>query len=97
MKKLLIFAISMIFVCIFAFSVNAEEINGVQYTLDHINKVATVNTENRKATTEIVTIPSEIEFEGAAYKVTKIANDAFYGNKSVVELRIMWRYYANHH
>lgn len=92
MKKLLIFAISMIFVCIFAFSVNAEEINGVHYTLDHVNKVATVNTENRKATTEIVTIPSEIEFEGAAYKVTKIANDAFYGNKSVVELRILSEY-----
>jgi len=69
----------------------AVEINGVCYTLDS-DGTATVNTENRTATNLIAEIPSEIEYEGKVYKVDAIANDAFYGNTTVTEIRILSEY-----
>lgn len=91
MKKKLLLAISLValFACLFAITAFAVEVDGVYYTLDTNNKVATVSTENRTATTQIVTIPSTFEYEGATYRVTLISNDAFYGNKTVKELRIL--------
>ena len=90
MKKFL-FVIFAVLLLTVAMSVTAfaAEIDGVYYDLDAKNQVATVNTENRTSTTENVVIPSEIEFEGVTYKVTKIANDAFYGNKTVKTLMIL--------
>ena len=89
MKKVL-FALTVVFViCLFAISVSAIEVDGVYYDIDTNNKVATVNTENRTATTEIATIPSTIEYEGVTYMVTKISNDAFNGNTAVKEIRIL--------
>ena len=94
MKKKLILAISLVAVlaCLFAITAFAVEVNGVHYTLDTNNKIASVSTENRTATTEIVVIPSTFEYEGATYRVISISNDAFYGNKTVKELRILSEY-----
>ena len=91
-KLLFIFAAVALLVCALAITVGAVEVDGVHYSLDTNNKVATVNTENKTATTEIVTIPSTFIYEGAEYKVTKISNDAFSGNKNVKELRILSEY-----
>ena len=94
MKKKILLGVIMILAlaCLFAISISAEEIDGVHYTLDANNKVAQVSKENITATTQIVTIPSTIEYNGVEYKVTSIANDAFYGNKNIVELRILSEY-----
>lgn len=91
MKKKILLGVIMILslACLFAISISAEEIDGVHYTLNTNSQTATVSTGNRTATTQIVTIPSTIEYNGVEYKVTSIANDAFYGNKNVVELRIL--------
>lgn len=94
MKKKLTLVISMIAMLVFllAISALAAEVNGVHYNLDSKNQVARVNTDNRTATTEIAVIPSTIEYEGVTYKVTEILSDAFYGNKSVKEIRILSEY-----
>lgn len=90
MKKLsLVILIVALLACMLAVFVSAEEINGVHYSLDKNNKIATVSTGNRTATTEIAEIPSTFEYEGETYKVTAIANDAFYDNKTVKEIRIL--------
>ena len=91
MKKKLMLTVLMLalLVCLLAISISAIEYDGVYYTIDTKNKVATVNQENRTSTTEIVTIPSTFEYEGETYKVTAIDNNAFWGNKSVKELRIL--------
>lgn len=94
MKKKLLLAVSMIalLVFLFSFSVLAEEINGVHYTLYKNGKTAQVSQGNRTATAEIAEIPSTIEYDGETYTVTSIANDAFYGNKTVKEIRILSKY-----
>ena len=90
MKKLsLVILIVALLTCMLAVFASAEEINGVHYSLDKNNKVATVSTGNRTATSEIAEIPSTIEYDGVTYKVTAIANDAFYDNKTVKEIRIL--------
>lgn len=91
-KVILTLSLALMLVCLFAVSAFAIEVDGVYYDIDKNNLVATVNTENRTSTTEIVTIPSTFTYEGAEYKVTKIANDAFYDNKNVKELRILSEY-----
>ena len=93
MKKILlvIAAIALLTVAL-SITAFAAEVDGVYYDLDAKNQVATVNTKNKTATAEIATIPSEIEFEGVTYRVTKIANDAFAGNKTVKEIRILSEY-----
>ena len=92
-KKILlgvILAVAMM--CLFAIAISAVEINGVHYTLTDSNLTAKVSTDNRTATTEIVVIPSTVEYDGKTYQVTSIDRDAFYGNRNVVELRILSEY-----
>ncbi len=94
MKKKLLFVLSVLalLVCALAISVSAAEINGVYYDLDAKNGVATVSKENKTSTFEIAEIPSTFTYEGVEYKVTKIENDAFAGNKTVKEIRILSEY-----
>ena len=93
MKKKILLALTIVaMLCLFALSVSAEEVDGVFYTLDAKNQVATVNKSNRTAQTEIAVIPSVITYEGVEYRVTKIENDAFAGNKTVKEIRILSEY-----
>lgn len=93
MKKRILFVLTVLaLVCILAISVSATEIDGVHYSLDAKNQVATVSKDNRTAQSEIANIPSYITYEGVEYKVTKIDNDAFAGNKTVVEIRILSEY-----
>lgn len=93
MKKKILLLISVIAVIfIFALSVFAEEIDGVFYNLDKKNQVATVNKENKTATAEIATIPSLITYDGVEYRVTQIMDNAFDGNKTVKEIRILSEY-----
>lgn len=92
-KKILLGAIMILaLACLFAISISAVEVDGVHYKLDTKNLTAQVSQDNRTATTEIVTIPSTFEYEGATYKVTSIANDAFRDNRNMVELRILSEY-----
>lgn len=92
-KKILLGAIMILaLTCLFAISISAVEVDGVHYDLDTKNLTAEVSQDNRTATTEIVTIPSTFEYEGATYKVTSIEHDAFYGNRNMVELRILSEY-----
>ncbi len=94
MKKRILLGVilTLALVCLFAISISAVEVNGVHYTLDTKNHTAQVSQENKTATTEIVTIPSTFEYEGVEYKVTSIASSAFYGNRNMVELRILSEY-----
>lgn len=94
MKKRIILTLAclVLLLCALAISVSAAEINGVYYDLDSKNGVATVNKENKTSTFEIAEIPSTFTYEGVEYKVTKIANDAFSGNKTVKEIRILSTY-----
>ena len=87
-KKILLMLMVALFVCLFAISAYAVEINGVHYTLDS-DGTATVNKDNRTATNLIAHIPSYVEHDGKTYKVDEIANDAFYGNTTVTEIRIL--------
>ena len=91
MKKKLLLVVAMVSLLVFilAIATSATEINGVHYTLDAKNQVATVNKDNKTAQTEIVTIPSVITYEGVEYKVTKIQDNAFDSNKIVKEIRIL--------
>lgn len=79
-------------ICLFAVSISATEIEGVHYSLNKNSLTATVTADNRTAQTAIVNIPSTFEYDGATYKVTAIANDAFAGNSSIKELRILSEY-----
>lgn len=91
-KLLLVLSVLALLVCALAISVSAAEINGVYYDLDAKNGVATVSKENKTSTFEIAEIPSTFTYEGVEYKVTKIENDAFAGNKTVKEIRILSEY-----
>ena len=82
MKKriFLILAIVSLFVCLFAISISATNIDGIYYTLNSSNGVntATVNTKNEKSCElEIVKIPKTVENNGITYTVTKIEASAF--------------------
>ena len=103
MKKrlLLIVAMMALLCCLFALSVSAAnvEVDGVYFTTtdnasayDGYDGTASVNTSNKTATAEIATIPSTITVGGKTYVVNKIDNDAFAGNKTVKELRILSKY-----
>lgn len=102
MKKKLLLIVSMlaVLVCLLAISVSAANVvvDGVHYTTysasyEGYDGRAAVNTENRTATTLIVEIPDFIETEdGKRYVVDEIKNDAFYGNTTMTELRILSKY-----
>lgn len=89
MKKIfLIIAMVAALVCLLTASAFATEINGVHYTLDN-DGTATVNTDNKTATTVDVTIPSEVTYDGVTYKVDTLEARAFSGNKTVQTIRIL--------
>lgn len=103
MKKrlLLIVAMMALLCCLFALSVSAAnvEVDGVYFTTtdnssayEGYDGTASVNTSNKTATAEIATIPSTITVGGKTYVVNKIDNDAFAGNKTVKEIRILSKY-----
>lgn len=94
MKKRILLSVLIVLAltCLFAISISAVEVDGVHYKLDTKNLTAQVSQDNRTATTEIVKIPSTFEYDGATYKVTSIANDAFRDNRNMVELRILSEY-----
>ena len=92
MKKTLLFlTMFVLFVCTFVISASAVDIeyDGVFYDANAKTGTATVSTKNRTATTEIVNIPSTFTLDDVTYKVTAISTDAFYGNKTVKEIRIL--------
>ncbi|MBQ7788460.1 MAG: leucine-rich repeat protein [Clostridia bacterium] len=91
MKKrfFLTLAIIFVFAWLFALSISAEVYEGVDYTLNANAKTAQVSNVNKTMTTEIVTIPSEITIDDVTYTVTSIANNAFEGNTTMKELRIL--------
>ncbi|MBQ8840697.1 MAG: leucine-rich repeat protein [Clostridia bacterium] len=94
MKKKILLGIVMVLavMCMLVVSVSAVEIDGVHYTLNTKNKTAQVSTDNKTSTTEIVEIPSTVEYDSVTYQVTSIANDAFSGNASIKELHILSEY-----
>lgn len=94
MKKKILLGVLIVIaaMCLFAITVSAVEIDGVHYSLNSNAQTATVSTDNRTAKTTIVTIPDTVEYNGVTYKVTAIANDAFYDNTTVTELRILSKY-----
>lgn len=103
MKKRLLLVVAMmaLLCCLFALSVSAAnvEVDGVYFTTtdnasayEGYDGTASVNTSNKTATAEIATIPSTITVGGKTYVVNKIDNDAFAGNKTVKELRILSKY-----
>ncbi|MBQ3041526.1 MAG: leucine-rich repeat domain-containing protein [Clostridia bacterium] len=98
MKKKLLFGILMvaIFTCFFAISVNAEWIDGIDYTLDAKNMTATFSATNRTecTLTEVIIPEKVIGADGNEYTVTSIADrsighqDSGKGNTYIVELYI---------
>ena len=92
MKKIfLIIAMVSVLVCLFTISAFATEINGVFYTLDN-DGTATVNTKNQTSTQVEVTIPSEVTYDGVTYKVDRLDERAFSGNKNVQVIKILSEY-----
>ena len=103
MKKRLFLFVAMIatIACLFAICASAADVvvDGVHYTTyssdkyEGYNGTATVSTANKTATTEIVTIPDFITLDnGEKYIVNAIKSDAFVGNATFVELRILSKY-----
>ncbi|MBO5286770.1 MAG: leucine-rich repeat protein [Clostridia bacterium] len=94
MKKRILLGIIMVLalMCMLAISISAVDIDGVHYTLNTNNQTAKVSTGNKTATTEVVIIPSVVEYEGVSYKVTSIEGSAFAGNTSMKELHILSEY-----
>ena len=94
MKKKILLGIVMVLavMCMLVVSISAVEIDGVHYTLNTTNKTAQVSTDNKTSTTEIVKIPSTVEYESVTYQVTSIAGSAFSGNSSIKELHILSEY-----
>ena len=94
-KKIFLFLLTVFAItCMFVVSSSAattlaEPIDDVYYTIDESKLTATVNTKNQSNTATIIEIPSEITYNGNTYKVTAIESNAFDGNKTMVELRIL--------
>ncbi len=83
MKKfLLMLSLAIVLVCIFAISVSAVEIGGINYTLkkgeDGAENTASINGHKGKtlSVTDIV-IPEYVEYEGEKYYVTSMSSSAF--------------------
>ena len=87
MKKKIILMLSMVafVVCFLALSVSAEEIDGIDYTLNK-NGTAEVNTGNKDCALTTVVIPSTVEYNDNVYTVVKIDSQAFKGNGTVVSI-----------
>ena len=89
MKKLLLFLTTLcLFICLFAITAFAVEVDGIYYTISGSGEsaYATVSTENRtKCTVADVVIPDTITVENVNYKVTTIASSAFGSTKASSE------------
>ena len=86
MKKIITaFLTVLIMCCLFAIASTAVEINGVDYTLTESvdGNTAQVSSTNKTITTKNVVIPVTVEYEGKAYTVTSIKNEAFAKNKNI--------------
>ena len=72
MKKKLILMLSMValLACLFAISVCAVEIDGIDYTFS--GEEAYVNSGNQDCGLTVVNIPATVTHEGKTYTVTKI-------------------------
>ena len=78
MKKKIFLIISLVLLFVGAFVISAsatEMIDGIYYSFSGDN--ATVTSDNRNCELEAVVIPEKVSFNGAEYKVTKIAEKAF--------------------
>lgn len=97
MKKKIILMVSMLtFVaCLFAISVSAVMVDGIDYSVNTKTGEATVTNANKNCTLTIVNIPSEITLTEehtdnaslhGTYTVAYIADSAFRDNKTVTEI-----------
>ncbi len=97
MKKKIILMVSMLtFVaCLFAISVSAVMVDGIDYSVNTKTGEATVTNANKNCTLAIVNIPSEITLTEehtadanlhGTYTVAYIADSAFRDNKTVTEI-----------
>ena len=96
-KRILITALlAVIFVLVFAISVSAEKIDGIEYTLNTANKTATFAASNRTdcTLTRVVIPETVVGADGQTYTVTTIADrsighqDAGAGNEYIEYLYI---------
>ena len=84
MKKKILFACALValLVCLFAVSVSAVNIGGIDYSLkkgtDGAENTASINSHKNKtlSVTDIV-IPEYVEYEGEKYYVTSMASTCF--------------------
>lgn len=63
----------------------AEEIDGINYSLNSSEKTAEVLSISNKYSGDI-TIPETVEYNGVTYNVTSIGNDAFYNCSSLTSI-----------
>ena len=86
-KILLTLAIISVFICLFAISVSAIEIDGIHYTLKS-DGTAIVNTSNRQGCTlKVVDIPEIVlDANKNRYTVTEISGEAFRDNTYIEEV-----------
>ena len=95
-KILLTLAIAMVFTCLLAIFVSAENIGGIEYTLNEATKTATFAASNRTdcTLTRVVIPETVVGADGETYTVTAIADrsighqDAGAGNKYIEYLYI---------
>ena len=87
MKKLLIILVTML-----PLVVNADpvEIDGIWYNLIIKGKVAEVtqNPENISYTTDVIDIPSSVQYDGVTYSVTSIGSFAFSDCKNLISINL---------
>ena len=85
MKRiLLVLSLMALVSCLFALSVSAVEIDGIDYTLKDTE--AHVNTGNRDCELTEVVIPETVTHEGVTYTVTKVYSEAFRSNATVKKI-----------
>ena len=72
-----------LFVCLFAITSSATEVNGIDYSFSSSDGVntATVNSNNVNCKLEIANIPETVEYKGVTYTVTTVAGNAFSGSE----------------
>ena len=95
-KILLTIAIIVVLTCLFAIGVSAENIGGIEYTLNSSNKTATFAASNRTdcTLTRVIIPETVVGADGETYTVTTIADrsighqDANAGNKYIEYLYI---------
>ena len=85
MKKIfLLLTMVLMLSCLFAIGVSAVDIDGIDYSFSGTS--ATITSANKAYAKENVVIPATVTYEGTTYTVTKIGEDAFYGNTTIKTL-----------